>query len=236
MLDRARHFTSSYLHDEKLVSLGKLAAGLAHELNNPASAIARSAGALATSVFRADAASRALGSVAFTAEQIAAIEKVRDACVAGHATSVLSPLEQEDREDSLRTWLEQHHADTSAAEALAETSVTIHQLDQLADSVEGPVLNTAVGWLAAGCTTRRLTSEIQEAASRIHHLVSAIKGFTQMDREAVPEPVGQFLLTARTPISREMIGIIDWRMAQCADKGVEFHLNTFAEADEVTAE
>ena len=50
MLDRARHFTSSYLHDEKLVSLGKLAAGLAHELNNPASAIARSAALLSTSL------------------------------------------------------------------------------------------------------------------------------------------------------------------------------------------
>ena len=50
MLDRARHFTSSFLHDEKLVSLGKLAAGMAHELNNPASAIGRSAAALSRSL------------------------------------------------------------------------------------------------------------------------------------------------------------------------------------------
>ena len=47
MLDRARHFTSSFLHDEKLVSLGKLSAGLAHELNNPASAKTRRRGKLA---------------------------------------------------------------------------------------------------------------------------------------------------------------------------------------------
>src|SRR6058998_2844219 len=52
MLDRARHFTSSFLHDEKLVSLGKLAAGLAHELNNPASAITRSAGKLRAAFLR----------------------------------------------------------------------------------------------------------------------------------------------------------------------------------------
>ena len=46
MVDRARAFTSSDLHDEKMVSLGKLSAGLAHELNNPASAIERSAALL----------------------------------------------------------------------------------------------------------------------------------------------------------------------------------------------
>src|SRR4029077_10834758 len=62
MLDRARHFTSSYLHDEKLVSLGKLAAGLAHELNNPAAAIGRSAGELRGALLQIDSASRSLGS------------------------------------------------------------------------------------------------------------------------------------------------------------------------------
>src|SRR5678815_3112842 len=61
MVDRARHFTSSFLHDEKMVSLGKLAAGLAHELNNPAAAIARSASALAANLAEADSSSRKLG-------------------------------------------------------------------------------------------------------------------------------------------------------------------------------
>src|SRR5207249_12135905 len=61
MLDRARHFTSSYLHDEKMVSLGKLAAGLVHELNNPASALTRSAKALAVAIEKAESAARAMG-------------------------------------------------------------------------------------------------------------------------------------------------------------------------------
>src|SRR5262249_33032627 len=74
MLDRARHFTSSYLHDEKLVSLGKLAAGLAHELNNPASAIARSANALTEDLMEADATARIIGAIGLSDTQMAAAE------------------------------------------------------------------------------------------------------------------------------------------------------------------
>ena len=60
MIDRARHFTSPDLHDEKMRSLGRLAAGLAHELNNPASAVVRGAKALIVSLDEAEAADRAL--------------------------------------------------------------------------------------------------------------------------------------------------------------------------------
>jgi signal transduction histidine kinase len=190
MVDRARHFTSSYLHDEKLVSLGRLAAGLAHELNNPASAIARSAGALPANSLAADAASRALGSLGLDNEQMSVIERVREACFAGGFPALLSALEQERREESITNWLEEHDLETAAAEALTETHVTLDLLDQLAGSIDGaPSLNAAVRWIATSCAARGLTAEIQEAASRIYDLVAAIKGFTQMDRESVPEPV-----------------------------------------------
>ena len=70
MIDRVRTFTSSDLHDEKMVSLGKLSAGLAHELNNPASAIERSAALLEDRLEDAERATRALG--AFPADRCAA--------------------------------------------------------------------------------------------------------------------------------------------------------------------
>ena len=64
--------------------------------------------------------------------------------------------------------------------------------------------------------------------------VAALRGHSVTVLEAAPDPGGQIRLTAQSPRRREMIGIIDWRMAQCAARGVEFRFNTYAEAADVT--
>jgi signal transduction histidine kinase len=162
---------------------------MAHELNNPASAIGRSAGALSQSLADVEAASRALGGLEFSSEQIAVIESVRKACLSTGGQPVLLPLEHEDRVDSIAAWLKAHSAESAHADALADTSVTLELLDQLATSIHGRGLAAALRWISMSCAAHRLTSEIQEAASRVSSLVGAIKGFTEMDRAAVPEPV-----------------------------------------------
>ena len=189
MVDRARVFTSSGLHDEKMLSLGKLSAGLAHELNNPASAIERSAALLEGLLAEADQATRALGAAKLTDVQLAAIDTMRVSCLAARMPGVLSPIQQAEREDRIASWLEDHGLDTAIAGPLADTAVTIDGLDRIAGAVSGPPLTAVLRWAAADCSVRSLASEIREASKRISGLVAAIKGFTQMDQATVAEIV-----------------------------------------------
>lgn len=189
MLDRARTFKSSDLQVEKMASLGKLAAGLAHELNNPASAAARSARLVSEALAESDEASQRLGAVGLDPEETALVERVRTVCLASPTPGVLSPLERADREEEIAIWLEDHDVDDALAMALADTAVTLELLDQLADALTGQKLRSVLRWVAAGCTIRALAQDIERAASRVHELVSAVKGFTYMDRATVPEPV-----------------------------------------------
>jgi signal transduction histidine kinase len=190
MIDRARHFTSSDLHEEKMFSLGKLAAGLAHELNNPASAVARSAKGLALRLSEVERASRALGAARLSETQQAAVDRVRELCLTTAGTTFgRSPVERADREDAIGDWLVRHRADDIAAEALADSAVTLDALDQLAEALDGEALHATLQWLVAACGTYQLASEIEAAASKIHNLVAAVKGFTYMDQATMPKPV-----------------------------------------------
>ena len=196
MLDRARQFKMSDLRDEKLLSLGRLASGLAHELNNPSSAVVRSAKMLASSIEESEEAARVLHAARLTEDQLAALEGVRTRCVEAAAGQTaqqtaehLSPLARADREDAIASWLDAHGADASAAATLSESSVPLESLDDLASKLEGKVLDAALRWIAAGCKVRAISSEIQIAASRIHEIVGAVKGFSYMDHAPTPEPV-----------------------------------------------
>ncbi len=189
MLDRARLFTSSDLLNEKMISLGKLSAGLAHELNNPTSAIERAASLLEDRLDDAEKATRALSAARLSDAQLAAVDAILVSCMARPTQKVLSCIEQCDREEALLEWLAAHHLETANAAMLADTEVTFEALNQLAAAVSGPALNAVLRWAAAGCGLRRLANGIQDSAMRISGLVMAIKGFTSMDQAMVAQSV-----------------------------------------------
>jgi signal transduction histidine kinase len=189
MLDRARRFTSTDLRDEKTISLGKLAAGLAHELNNPASAAVRDAKSLAGALNAAEEAARGLGAAGLTGSQMAELDAVRDFCMSSMSHPAQSGLALADREDAIADWLTRNAINPALAEDIAKTPVTIDALDRLRSVLQGTTLEAALRWIAGGCMVRSLVVDIERATSRIHGLVAAVKGFTHMDRAPDQEPV-----------------------------------------------
>ena len=188
MLDRARAFTADDRHQEKMAALGRLSAGIAHELNNPSSAIGRSAREMDACQREVVAAARALGAAALGGEQLAACRALE---MAAERTpdQPLSSLAHADREDAIELWLADRGIDTSFAHRLANTGLTIPDLDAASRALPAEELGVVLAYTGAKVTAAQLTAEVENAARRIHSLVTAVKKHTHMDRAPSVEAI-----------------------------------------------
>lgn len=187
MLDRSREYRTVQLNDERLESLSRLASGFAHELNNPASAAARTAQSLVELLEEEARAARELAGTRLSDAHLAAVDAIRHECL--QTARPRTALEAADREDDIAEWLTRHGLESQAAETLAASDVTIAALDDLARALPPEAVGIAVRWVASGCAARVASRQIAVATARIHDLVDAVKGFTFMDRQGVPEDV-----------------------------------------------
>ena len=182
MLDRVRSFTKLDQQNEKMISLGKLSAGLAHELNNPAAAVVRSASAL----------KKQLGFVPDKFKKVISIES--DAARVDRVNEILAGimrrgvpeqtlLERSGLEDELTDWLEDHEVEKSfeIAESFAEYGVQVAELDDIGEVVLRKDLSAVLDWLDNVLTTEKMVDEIAEASQRIGDLVHSIKEYSHMD-------------------------------------------------------
>ena len=185
----ARSIESTARQREALITLGTLAAGLAHEINNPAAAAARAVDSLAAEYQTLTAALSQLATGGISPAQLAALDALRRELEEGTEAAVLQqdPLALSDREDELSDWLDEHSVDHGwqIAPALAAAGAGTGWCDRAAAALPGPALQPGLECVASMFSATALLAEVKESTRRVSELVGAIKSYSQMDRGSV---------------------------------------------------
>ena len=186
MTDRVREATRLEQQRDRLASLGKLSAGLAHELNNPAAAAKRASAQLRDTMHRIKEASVQLGQQELTPTQKAEIEKL-ESSFTQHDSPPPDALTISDLEDQIDSLLRSHGQNDlwQLSAELAQRGVKPAELESLFENLDAGTARAALVRIAASVEIASLLKEIENSTSRISELVRAIKEYTYMDQSPV---------------------------------------------------
>ncbi|WP_031527146.1 sensor histidine kinase [Dyadobacter crusticola] len=184
MTSRVREFTELEQQNEKMMALGKLSAGLAHELNNPAAAIVRGSVSLKNHLLMQPGDFKKLISIHLSPEEVDVINNKMVAILGNTNRPVLSMMKRSEKEDEILGWLEDNNivGCEDIAENLVEFGISEEDLEDLKSKINKDDFSPILLWINNSLTTERMVADIQEASKRIADLVGSVKTFTHMDR------------------------------------------------------
>ncbi len=188
MTDRTREITRMEEGSNRLLALGKLAAGLAHELNNPASAAVRSSALLRDVLKERRKAAVALHGVVIpdgVRQSMSGMIESIEECLS--TPGDIDALERADLESDMSDWLDSEGLPGSLASELVEARITLEELKPLSAAVPREPLANFLKMIVADHQTLCLTRELEEASRRISDLVQAVKLYSYMDQSPVAE-------------------------------------------------
>ncbi len=184
MSNRVREFTALQQQNEKMMALGKLSAGLAHELNNPASALVRDSISLKKHLQLEPENFKKVISIKISDAQVDAVNKGLFDLLAIKDRPRLTLKERTRMEDDVSKWLDDN--DVEDGYDLAENFVNFNfdakKLEALTSTVPAAYLSPILNWINTVLVTEKMVEDIQESSQRIADLVSSVKTFTHMDR------------------------------------------------------
>ncbi len=174
---------------EKLAGLGKISAGLVHDLNNPAAAALRAAKTLAETLESLKTQTVALARTPLDPDHLERLSVViREDSGAPAASSpppsIPDPLRESELEDEISDWLDNRDVADGwrLAPTFAQAGLSVERLEGLAEGAPGEALSAAIAWLERSLAASVLVREVEMAAGRIHELVSAVKSYSFMDQ------------------------------------------------------